>query len=390
MEQGRDRHTACTDSGTNPSRWSEDNAEPDRQYPHRTDNPNPGEQPMAQVRIEMHRHRTVGYTRLRREWRNSPPVEKITIEREASDPPQALRITIKTSPPVTWPIVKTLGAPQRIRKIDGDEFNAALRAEKLGAMREGEPEARIHVTVHDGASPHDDPVAQVGGEWSAFAIEAWNTAPSGVGPERPDEDEERHQDWKDEGLRWARFVTPNARIIDSIVGEVVQRARAHGKRVRSVPQWCAETALTRLKHRGWGYARHTNVVYPADALAQRKAGSCADSSVTFAAAMLAMGIRPVLVLMDGHMMAGVWTKKRVSGRAIYDQAGHVLEMVRSGCLTLVETTGIYSGRKKINAAKMVRKGRKTLRRRVHEFGFAIDVEAAHCSGYPPLEPPPSP
>ena len=344
---------------------------------------------MAQVRIEMHAHTTVGYTRLRREWGNGPPLEKITIEREASDPPQALRIMIETSPPVTRPIVKTLGAPDRITTIHGHEFNAALRAEKLGAMREGEPEARIQITVHDGGPLFDGPGVQVGGDWSTFAIEAWNAAPSAIGPGRPDENQAKREDWKNEELRWARFVTPNARIIDSIVGEIVQRARADRKKVRSVPQWCAETALTRLKQRGWGYARHPNVVYPADALAQRKAGTCADSSVTFAAAMLAMGIHPVLVLMDGHMMAGVWTKKRVTDRATYDDAGHVIEMVRSGALVLVETTGIYSARKKINAAKMVRRARRTLRRRPHEFELAIDVDVAHWSGYPPIELPPA-
>ena len=268
---------------------------------------------MAKVQIKMCAHTTVGYARLRREWSGAGPVEEITIERETSDPPQTLRITMETSPPVTWPILKTLGASQRSRTIQGNEFHVALRPERLAAIREGEREARIQVMVHD------DSERQVGGGCNTFDIEPWNAAPSAIGPGRADEDEAGRQHWKDEEPRWARFVTPNARIIDQVVGDVVQQARGRRKSVRSVPQWCAETTLTRLKRCGWGYARHTNVVYPADALAQRKAGSCADSSVTFAAAMLGMGLHPVLVLMDGHMMAGVWSKRGVRDRIRYDE-----------------------------------------------------------------------
>ena len=101
-----------------------------------------------------------------------------------------------------------------------------------------------------------------------------------------------------------------------------QGGRAQGKRakrkVRKEPKWIARAVLEALKRRDWKYAIHPDVAYPPVMLAQRKVGSCADSSIMFAAVMMALGLRPLLILIENHMMAGVWIRGRPYSRSTFD------------------------------------------------------------------------
>lgn len=158
------------------------------------------------------------------------------------------------------------------------------------------------------------------------------------------------------------FVTPNAPIISALV----KRASEHLK------NWTGDPSLDGyqsndpervMKQVGAVYAslQEQNITYavpPAsfervgqrvrlcDMVISQKLGTCLDLTLLFASCVEAIGLHPILVLLEGHIFAGVWLGDETFPDAVIDDASQVTKRLASGIdeLIVVECTAFCSSK----------------------------------------------
>jgi len=122
----------------------------------------------------------------------------------------------------------------------------------------------------------------------------------------------------------------------------------------------------------------------ADEVMEQRLGTCLDLTLLYAACLEAMGLNPLLVMMHGHIFAGVWLMDQAFLDSVEDDPSQLEKRMSKGIheILVVETTMMCAGRN-YNFDDAVKHGEKQLGK-YKEFIFALDVARARKSGVRPL------
>lgn len=122
----------------------------------------------------------------------------------------------------------------------------------------------------------------------------------------------------------------------------------------------------------------------ADAVLEQHMGTCMDMSLLYVACLEAMGLNPVLIMMKGHIFAGVWLIEESFADMVMDDPSQLEKRMSKGIheLIVVECTAMCAGKTRsfdeaVNLAE----------HHVSDYGnfaFAIDVRRARSMGIRPL------
>lgn len=198
----------------------------------------------------------------------------------------------------------------------------------------------------------------------------------------------------------AAFVTPNDPAINRVLkraSEVLARA---GKRdALDGYQAQSRTRAYELASAIWSGVAGLKLTYaepPASFEAQGQkvrtpsmlveAGlaTCLDTVLLFAAALEQAGLYPVLVLVEGHALAGVWLQPQEFATLLVEDASVLRKRLALQELVLFETT-LATGGSPSTFARAVEAGeRRIAEEREAEFRFALDVRRARLQRIRPL------
>ena len=122
----------------------------------------------------------------------------------------------------------------------------------------------------------------------------------------------------------------------------------------------------------------------ADAVMDDHLGTCMDLTLLYAACLEAMGLNPILVMMRGHIFAGVWLSDQSFSELVMDDPSQLEKRMAEGIheIAAVECTAMCAG-KNINFDTAMQIAGNTVAN--HEnFAFTIDVKRARSIGIRPL------
>lgn len=122
----------------------------------------------------------------------------------------------------------------------------------------------------------------------------------------------------------------------------------------------------------------------ADAVLDQHLGTCMDLTLLYTACLEAMGLNPVLILMRGHIFAGVWLMDESFSDMIMDDPSQLEKRMSRGIheIMVVECTAMCSGK-----SHSFDEAEKIAERNVSDYGnfaFVIDVKRARSMGIRPL------
>jgi len=130
------------------------------------------------------------------------------------------------------------------------------------------------------------------------------------------------------------------------------------------------------------FEEHGQKVRLPETLEQNCQGNCLDLTLLLAGACEQAGLHPLLVLVEGHIVLGVWTSETCFAEATVESASRVLNRAANREILLVESTGITHGERAdfegaLHAAhQKVKDHRDSL--------IAVDVQRARKMRYLPL------
>ena len=122
----------------------------------------------------------------------------------------------------------------------------------------------------------------------------------------------------------------------------------------------------------------------ADAVLDQHLGTCMDMTLLYAACLEAMGLNPIMVMMKGHIFAGVWLIEESFADMIMDDPSQLEKRMSKGIheIVVVECTAMCAG-KSTNFDDAV----TLAERNVSDYGnfaFVIDIKRARSRGIRPL------
>lgn len=302
------------------------------------------------------------------------PLKSIQIENGSAEPLRDLNIEIK----LTGPTPGRIAEPLRSRLPDVEEgerielpghgaswaFNTAAFAqldEAIGALvvvhvfnatRSVQMSGRMRLLARD--------------EWWALSIE--------------------------ESL--AAFVTPRARAVQDLISDAsdllgqrsgdpsVQGYQGGTDRAMAI----AEAIYDAMQARKIRYINPPasfegtgQKVRPAHEVLVDRWGTCLDLATTYAAALEHAGLRPVLVLCDGHAFAGHLLEEQQLPELVVRDRRVILNYIETGLLVPVETTALCARERTLSFAQAIQETREA-GRWTHDLSSVrclIDVTAAH-------------
>ena len=115
-----------------------------------------------------------------------------------------------------------------------------------------------------------------------------------------------------------------------------------------------------------------------------KLGTCIDLTLLYASCLEAIGIRPLLVLLKGHILIGAWLTEDLYHQTVGDDASFLLKGSTNGIndIVLVETTTLTSS-ENVTFEEAVDTAQKELKRE-RNFDLFIDVHRCRLEGIRPL------
>jgi very-short-patch-repair endonuclease len=302
----------------------------------------------------------------------APLVTAVTITNRADEPLETLAVTVS--------LENAECTPWSCR-VDRLEPGAALRLEPRGLelsaselARRTEAERTSLVLTAEGAG------------WSArtrlpvdlLAFDQWSGA--GHYPELT-----------------AAFVTPNHPRIAELLGEARAALRAGGRPDaldgyqsgdRGRAALLAEACWNAAAARGLGYVappasfeREGQRVRLVDRLCRESMGTCLDLTLLLAGMWEQCGLRPLVLLLEGHAMPAVWTRESRLPEAASDDPARVRNLIELGEVVAVESTLLTGPRAPFAGAVLAAAERL---RRPGEGFCAVDVHAARRLGVRPL------
>jgi very-short-patch-repair endonuclease len=117
-------------------------------------------------------------------------------------------------------------------------------------------------------------------------------------------------------------------------------------------------------------------------LLDRKLGTCMDTTALFAACLEQAGLRPAVVLVEGHSFPGVWLVDKSFDDTVTGHASILLNRIGLGEFIVFESTGIV--KTPPLSFKVAFQQAKTHLQNEARFHFAVDIRAARKIGIRPL------
>lgn len=122
----------------------------------------------------------------------------------------------------------------------------------------------------------------------------------------------------------------------------------------------------------------------ADTVLEQRLGTCMDMTLLYVACLEAMGLNPVMVMMRGHIFAGVWLVEESFSDMIMDDPSQMEKRMSKGIreMIVVECTAMCAGK-----GRCFDEAVTLAERNVSDYGsfvFAIDVKRARSMGIRPL------
>lgn len=202
------------------------------------------------------------------------------------------------------------------------------------------------------------------------------------------------------------FVLPNHPAIPALLHDVSERLGKWGKPTSLEGYQKKDPNRVRdLAAAAYAAIQKKNIVYaepPAsfsvpgqrirtpETVLEQRLGTCMDMTLLYAACLEAIGLHPLLVMMKGHIYAGVWLKERSldelkAGNVIIDNIDELKKRIDNGTdeMTFIECTAMCSGKNASfeDAEKAAKWGNLA---KADEFEFAIDVYLARLYGVKPI------
>ena len=202
------------------------------------------------------------------------------------------------------------------------------------------------------------------------------------------------------------FVLPNHPAISALMHDAAKRLEKWGKPTSLEGYQSLDPNRVRdLVAAAYAAIQKKNIVYadpPAsfsvvgqrirtpETILDQHLGTCMDMTLLYAALLEGMGLDPLLVMMNGHIFAGVWLKERTqeelkSSNIIIDRLDELTKRIDNGSdkMTFVECTAMCSG-KKIDFEEAEKIAKRENLGEPENFRFAIDVLRARNYGITPL------
>lgn len=122
----------------------------------------------------------------------------------------------------------------------------------------------------------------------------------------------------------------------------------------------------------------------ADAVLDQNLGTCMDMTLLYVACLEQMGLNPVMILMNGHIFAGVWLVDESFSDIITPDPSQIEKRMSKGIheMTVVECTAMCAGNHS-SFDEAVAKAENNVAN-YGNFAFAIDVKRARSMGIHPL------
>lgn len=122
----------------------------------------------------------------------------------------------------------------------------------------------------------------------------------------------------------------------------------------------------------------------ADSVLDQHLGTCMDMTLLYVACLEAMGLNPIMVLVHGHIFAGVWLVEDSFSSTIIDDPSQLEKRMASGIneLLVVECTSMNAG-KNCDFDDAMKIAEKKVSNYAN-FDFVIDVTRARSMGMRPL------
>lgn len=122
----------------------------------------------------------------------------------------------------------------------------------------------------------------------------------------------------------------------------------------------------------------------ADAVLEQHLGTCMDMTLLYVACLEAMGLNPVMVMMKGHIFAGVWLAEESFADMIMEDPSQLEKRMSKGIheIIVVECTAMCAGKSR-NFDDAVTLAERNVAN-YSSFAFVIDVKRARSMGIRPL------
>lgn len=305
-----------------------------------------------------------------------PIIREITLINHSEQPLSGeLMLTIKTEPELIQSFTQSIDVNSSSEVFVIRELPLVLNSTFLAGLTE-----RISGNISVELEEHGQVLATWQGEIVALAFDEWH-GPT-IFPEL-----------------LTAFVTPNHPEIGKI----------NIKAADLLEQWTGNPSLDAYQTRDpnrvrlqaaavYGALQAQNLVYsvaPAsfeavgqrvrlcDAVMGQKMGTCLDLTLLYAACLEAIGLRPLLILQQGHIFAAVWLEELTFSESVQDDPSLVTKRLADGIneIEVVECTALTAGRNiSFEMASIV------ARNEINEKSLEgiIDVTRARLSGIRPL------
>ncbi len=190
----------------------------------------------------------------------------------------------------------------------------------------------------------------------------------------------------------AAFSTPNDPAIDRLLGQASQILRKAGKpdtidgynaQSRERVWLMASAIYSAVAKLQIGYAlppssfeRNGQKIRLPSQIEEAKVATCLDTTLLFAAAFEQAGLNPLLVLVEGHALVGLWLQPEDLSSVVVDEAEILRQRIPLKELILIETTSATS-HPVVPFSKAVQLGSQTVAlEKDKAFVAAIDVRRA--------------
>lgn len=204
------------------------------------------------------------------------------------------------------------------------------------------------------------------------------------------------------------FVIPAHPVIPALMHDTAERLTKWGKpstlegyqqndpnRVRDL----AAAAYATIQKRNFVYAEPPVSFFSAagqqirtpETIIEQRLGTCMDMTLLYAALLEGIGLHALLVLIQGHIFAGVWLRERTveelkASNVVIDHVEQLTMRIDNGSdeLTFVECTGMCAGKQvSFEEAETIAKQSNL---NPSTFDIAIDVFLSRCHGINPIPP----
>ena len=310
-----------------------------------------------------------------------PPIRGLRIINDTGDPIEGLSIRISSNFNFFKKYEKALPSIPSGKPIDLPDPHLVINGRELAGLTETVNAEILIELCKDGET-----MCGVRGTMQVLAYDQWQGGES----------------YKDV---LAAFVLPNHPLIPVLMHDAAERLQKWGKSASFEGYQAHDPNRVRdLAAAAYAAIQKKNILYaepPAsfsvigqrirtpETIMEQRLGTCMDMTLLYAALLEAMGLDPLLVMLKGHIFAGVWLKERSieelkSSDLIIDNLEQLTMRINNGVdeMTFIECTAMCSD-KQVNYEDAEKKA-KNENLNSDDFEYAIDIRIARLGGIKPI------